>query len=57
VAEAWVDGAWKEITRATSVGSARILQFPVVKTNKVRVRITKSAVPPAISEIGVFKKA
>jgi alpha-L-fucosidase len=57
VAEAWVDGGWKEITRATSVGSARILQFPVVKTNKLRVRITKSAVPPAISEIGVFKKA
>jgi alpha-L-fucosidase len=57
VAEAWVDGAWKEITKATSVGSARILQFPVVKTNKLRVRVTKSAVPPAISEISVFKKA
>jgi alpha-L-fucosidase len=57
VAEAWVDGAWKEIAKATSVGSARILQFPAVKTSKLRVRITKSAVPPAVSEIGVFKKS
>lgn len=57
VAEAWVDGNWKEITRATSIGSARIINFPAVKTNKLRIRITKSPVPPAISEIGIFKKA
>jgi alpha-L-fucosidase len=57
VAEAWIDGNWKEITKATSIGSARIMHFPAVKTNKVRVRVTKSPVPPAISDIGIFKKA
>jgi alpha-L-fucosidase len=57
VAEAWVDGKWKEVTRATSIGSARIMNFPAVKTKKLRIRITKSPVPPAISEIGIFKKA
>lgn len=56
-ADAWVDGNWKEITRATSIGSARIMHFPTVKTKKLRIRITKSPVPPAISEVGVFRKS
>jgi alpha-L-fucosidase len=56
VAEAWINGQWQEFTKATSVGNARILTFPAVTTQKVRVRIVKSGATPAISEIGLFKK-
>lgn len=54
--EAWMDGAWKEIANATSIGSARILQFPMVRTSKLRITVS-APVEPAISEIGVFKKS
>lgn len=56
LAEAWVNGQWQTITEATSVGNARILVFPAVTTQKVRVRITKTGAVPLISEIGLYKK-
>ena len=56
VAESWVDGSWQTFAQATSIGNARILTFPSVTTNKVRIRITKSGATPAISEVGLFVK-
>lgn len=49
--DAWVDGAWKEIARATNVGYKRILRFPEVTTDKIRVRILKSRYTPAINTV------
>jgi len=37
--DAWIDGAWKEVATATTIGYKRILRFPDVKTDKIRVRI------------------
>ncbi len=52
--EALVDGSWKEVTRATTIGYKRILRFPSVNATKVRFTITDSKSCPVISNIGVY---
>lgn len=49
--EAWVNGAWKEIASATNIGYKRILRFPEVTTNKIRIRFVESRQTPAISTV------
>jgi alpha-L-fucosidase len=53
--EAFVDGNWKEIATATTIGYKRILRFPGVRTTKVRFTITDSKASPVISHIGLYK--
>ncbi|GAB3175788.1 alpha-L-fucosidase [Telluribacter humicola] len=49
---------WKEIHKGTSVGAKRIVKLPApVTAQKVRVRITKSPVGMAMSELGIYKEA
>lgn len=56
--DAMVDGSWKAVGAATSIGSCRIIPFPApIKTKQLRIRITSSPVCIALSEVGVFKKA
>lgn len=52
--DAWVDGAWQTVGRATSIGAQRLLQTPDTTTSRVRIRITDAAACPAISEVGLF---
>ena len=52
--EALVDGKWKEVAKATTVGYKRILCFPSVETTKVRFSITDSKACPVISNIGIY---
>lgn len=52
--EALVDGNWKEITKATTIGYKRILRFPTVEATKIRFSITESKACPVISNIGVY---
>lgn len=52
--DAWQDGKWTEFVAATSIGNQRLLQTPTITTPKVRLRITKAAACPAISELGLF---
>lgn len=49
--EAWKDGTWKEIAHATNIGYKRILRFPEVTTDKIRIRINEARLTPAISNI------
>ncbi len=49
--DAWVDNEWKEIASATNIGYKRILRFPEVTSNKFRIRILKSRLQPAISNV------
>ena len=49
--DAWIDGGWKEIAHATNIGYKRILRFPDVTTDKIRVRILESRLTPAICTI------
>jgi alpha-L-fucosidase len=52
--DAWQDGAWKELAKAESIGARRLWRVPQTKTNKIRIRITKSPVCPALSDFGLY---
>jgi alpha-L-fucosidase len=52
--EALIDGTWKELTQATTIGYKRIIRFPGVRATKVRFNITGSRCCPVISNIGVY---
>lgn len=52
--DALVDGNWKEIAKATTIGYKRILRFPTVNSSKVRINITDSKSCPLISNIGIY---
>ena len=52
--EALVDGNWKEIAKATTIGYKRILRFPTVTAAQIRFSITDSKACPVISNIGVY---
>jgi alpha-L-fucosidase len=49
--DAWIDNQWVEIAQATNIGYKRILRFPEVTTNKIRLRITSSRLTPTICNI------
>jgi alpha-L-fucosidase len=53
-----VEGRWTEVAKGTSIGACRLilLQKPV-RTTGLRLRIEKSPVCVAISELGVFALA
>lgn len=48
--DAFVDGAWREVARAKTIGYKRILRFPEVTTDRFRVRILESRLSPALAE-------
>lgn len=52
--EALVDGTWKEVAKATTIGYKRILRFPAVKATGVRFTITDSKSCPVISNLGIY---
>lgn len=52
----WWDGSsWQFFAKGTTIGYKRLLQFPAVTTNKVRLVITEARANPEIAEFGVFK--
>jgi alpha-L-fucosidase len=54
--EQWQDGKWEEFASGQSIGNCRLVRGSDITTGKVRLRITKAAVCPAISEIGLFRE-
>ncbi|MCK4998141.1 MAG: discoidin domain-containing protein, partial [Anaerohalosphaera sp.] len=52
--EALVDGKWKQIAASTTVGFKRLLRFPDITAQKVRLQITQSRLSPMISEFGLY---
>lgn len=53
--DAFLGGEWKEIARATNIGNKRILRFPEVTTDKLRIRILASRLTPAISHVAAYQ--
>lgn len=49
--DAWIEGSWKEIALGTTVGYKKILRFPVVDTDRFRIRILQSRLEPALSKV------
>ena len=53
--DSWTEGAWKEIAKATSIGSCRLIRLSEpVTTSKVRIRITHSPACPVLYDFGLF---
>jgi len=52
--EALVDGNWKELAKATTIGYKRIIRFSSVKATKVRFTITDSKSSAVISNVGIY---
>jgi alpha-L-fucosidase len=51
----WKDGGWAAFADATSIGACRLIRTKEdVTTHRVRLRITKAAACPALSEFGIF---
>ncbi len=49
--DAWIDGEWREIARATNIGYKRILRFPETTTDRIRIRILASRLTPALCNV------
>ena len=46
---------WKEIATGTSIGPSRLIRLATpLTTSRLRLRITKAPVSPALSELGVY---
>ena len=52
--DAWIDGNWEQITESTNVGYRRILRFPDVTTDKIRIRILESRLTPSIATLKAY---
>jgi alpha-L-fucosidase len=51
----WKDNAWREVAAGTSIGPSRLVRLDVPQTTaKVRLRITRSPVAPALSDLGIY---
>ena len=56
--DVWDGDDWKAAAQGTSIGSCRLLRIAAPLTaTQVRVRITKSPVPPALAEFQLFREA
>jgi len=45
---------WKKISEATTIGYKRLLRFPDIKTNKLKIRITEANNTVTLSGIGIY---
>jgi len=52
--EAWVNGAWEEIDRQTTIGYKRILRFDPVSSTKLRLNILDAKACPTISNVEIY---
>lgn len=55
--EALIDGNWKELAKATTIGYKRILRFSSVQATQLRFTITDSKSSPVISNIGIYSSS
>jgi len=54
--DAWQDGVWREFARGTAIGNRHLWRGGNVTTTRVRLRVTKAPVCPAISELALFRE-
>jgi alpha-L-fucosidase len=52
--DSWQVDCWTEFAKGTSIGNCRLIRTRPLTTNKIRLRISKAAACPALSEVGVF---
>lgn len=52
--ETFADGNWREVVRGTTIGYKRLIRFPDLKTNRVRVRITSARGDVRLAHLGLY---
>ena len=52
-----IDNDWRTITESTVVGHKRLLRFPTVTADRVRIKILESRVAPTLANFGLFYNA
>jgi alpha-L-fucosidase len=53
--EYWDGAKWQKINQFTTIGYKRLLRFPPVQTDKIRLTIIKAKGPVQLAEVGLFK--
>ncbi len=51
---AWINGQWKTVAKATTIGYKRILKIEPVETYKIRIVILTSKACPVISNVEIY---
>lgn len=52
--DAWQGGQWQPLASGSSIGARRLLRTSEAVTHAVRLRITRAAACPALSEVGLW---
>ena len=52
--EALAGGEWSEIARGTTIGYKRILSFPPLSADRLRITVTSSKASPVLSEVALY---
>jgi alpha-L-fucosidase len=52
---AFIGGEWKPLIEGTTIGHKVIRKFPLVKTSRLKISITKSGACPVISNIKIYR--
>ncbi len=55
VVEAWTGQGWAHLGAGTTIGHKKLLRFPSVTANKLRIHITSSRASPTLAEIGCYR--
>lgn len=55
--ESWNGNTWREFARGTTIGYKRLLRFPVVTSERVRLIIERSRTSPTLCRVGLSKSA
>jgi len=55
--DVWLDGKWQEVAKGKTVGFRKILRFPAVKTERIRLRVIKARMAPALASLEVYHYA
>ncbi len=53
--DGWDGHQWQRITEATTVGYKRLLRFPAITTDRVRLVIEQSRTSPTLTHLGLFR--
>jgi alpha-L-fucosidase len=55
--ESWQDNSWKEFATGTTIGYKRLLRFPVMTSQRIRVVIERSRTSPTLCGFGLYNSA
>jgi len=55
--EIWSKGTWKEVASGTTIGYKRLITFPTVTADQVRLNLNKYRATPYLKKFGLYKLA